>query len=282
MLANIFIALALVQAPSFSHSVAVIERGNGGRLGVFVLDTATGKSSGYREDERFLMCSTFKIILVGDTLSRASLGLEQLDSPVYYTKADLLDHAPVTRAHIAEGHLSVDELCGAAIEVSDNTAANLLLKRAGGPHALTTFARTLGDGITRFDRTEPTLNRPNGVMDTTSPRAMVYTAHTILLTSALRAIIRAELIDWMRDCTTGRQCLRAGVPPDWVVGDKSGSGTGINNDVAVVYPPNRRALLVAAYYEAPKLTVEQRQKVLSKVGALAAHWCKSEAGSKPL
>ena len=91
--------------------------------------------------------------------------------------------------------MSIAALCEAAITVSDNTTANLLLHLMGGPGAVTHYARSLGDHETRLDRTEPTLNRPDGELDTTTPRAMLGDMHRLLLGDTLSIASRERLTE---------------------------------------------------------------------------------------
>jgi len=238
---------------------------------VAVLDTGTGHLSAYRGDERFPLCSTFKVLLVGAVLSRVDQGQERLDRALTFGPADLLEHAPVTRAHVAEGRLSVEALCAATMVVSDNTAANLLLRTLGGPGGITAFARTLGDGATRLDRMEPDLNeaRPGDPRDTTTPTAMVGALRTLLLGSALKPASRQRLEQWMVAATTGRNKLRAGLPADWIAGDRTGAGgRGTMNDVALIRPPGRAPILVAAYATGSSASWEDREAMLAEVGRI--------------
>ena len=154
--------------------LAEIEAREGGRLGVFVRDTGTGATIEHRADERFPMCSTFKLLTAAAALKRVDQGAERLDRKIAYGPSDLLDYAPIAKAHVAEGGMTVADLCAAAIDWSDNTAGNLVLQSIGGPAGFTQFARSLGDEVTRLDRNEPTLNEslPGDPRDTTSPRAM--------------------------------------------------------------------------------------------------------------
>lgn len=234
--------------------MAEIERASGGRLGVAVLDTETGARFGYRADERFPMCSTFKVLLVGAVLKRVDEGQEHLERMVRYTKNDVLEWAPVTRLHVDTG-MTVGALCEAAITLSDNTAANLLLKTIGGPAAVTTFARGLGDGVTRLDRTEPTLNTaiPGDPRDTSTPMWMARDLQKLALGNVLSVASRERLVNWMLACKTGDGKLRAGLPAGWKIGDKTGSGQrGTENDLAVVWPAGKsRPLLVAIYLTGP-------------------------------
>ncbi len=236
-----------------------------------VLDTGSGRRLDHRGGERFPLCITFKVLLAGAVLARVDAGQEALDRRLSYSQADLLEYAPVTTAHVAEGGLKVRDLCAAAVEVSDNTAANLLLRTLGGPKAIIAFARTLGDPVTRLDRTEPTLNTalPGDPRDTTTPTAMVDTLRALLLGPTLTTASRQRLEGWMATCTTGRNRLRAGLPADWAAGDKTGSGErGTVNDVAILRPLHRAPILVAVYYTGSTTPMEDRNAVLAEVGRI--------------
>ncbi|MBI4951097.1 MAG: class A beta-lactamase [Myxococcales bacterium] len=222
----------------------------GGRVGVFALDTASGARLEHRADERFAMCSTFKWALAAAVLARVDRGELALDDPIAFGESDLLEYAPATRANVARGQMTIEALADAIVTISDNTAANLLLREVGGPAGLTAFMRSLGDEETRLDRDEPMLNTnlPDDPRDTTTPRAMVGALRAALLGDVLSAPSRALLLGWLERCETGRARLRAGFPPDWRVGDKTGTGNrGACNDVAIATAPGAAPILVAAY-----------------------------------
>jgi beta-lactamase class A len=229
---------------------APIEASVGGRVGVFALDTGSGRHLGRREDERFAMCSTFKWALVAAVLTRVDRGELSLDERVTYGPSDLLEYAPTTREHVTEGAMTIEALAQAAVTRSDNAAANLLLAKVEGPSGLTQFFRKLGDTMTRLDRTEPALNMNTrgDVRDTTTPRAMVGLMRPVLCGDVLSPGSRDRLTVWLKECKTGLERLRAGVPAGWVVGDKTGTGLeGAVNDVAILFPPRRAPIVVAAY-----------------------------------
>jgi beta-lactamase class A len=230
--------------------VRQIENRAGGRVGIYVVATDTGFSIAHRADERFALCSTFKWMLAAAVLAAVDEGRLALDEEISFGAGEVIDHSPVVGALGQGGALRVEALARAAVVVSDNTAANLLLTRVGGPAGLTAFLRAHGDILTRLDRDEPTLNTnlPNDPRDTTTPRAMVATLRALLTTSALSSVSRERLIHWMLSCETGKGRLRAGLPQDWRVGDKTGSGDrGAANDVAIAWPPGRAPILIAAY-----------------------------------
>lgn len=231
--------------------IAATESRLGGRLGVAALDISTKRRIEYRAEQRFPMCSTFKLLLVARVLSLSDAKHLGLGQTVPYTQSDLLDYAPITRAHLADGGMTIEALCAAAIEYSDNTAANLLLKVTGGPKGVTHYARTLGDYVTRLDRTEPALNTaiPGDPRDTTSPHAMLQDMQKILIErKALLPESRKLLQVWLEGDTLGRNFLRAGLPTGWRAGDKIGMGkNGSLNDIAICWPSNRAPILVAAY-----------------------------------
>jgi beta-lactamase class A len=245
-------------ASGLSHTLtaelATIERESGGRLGVAVLDTLSGARAGHRVDERFPMCSTFKLLAAAAVLKRADTGAERLDRRVRIEATDLLSYAPVTKTR-AGADMTIMELCEAAMIVSDNTAANLLLATLGGPAGLTEFARALGDTVTRLDRIEPELNEaiPGDPRDTTSPAAMASNLRALTLGDALAPSSREKLTAWLVANKTGDARLRAGLPRDWRVAEKTGTGErGTANDVGLAWPPSlslpsRGPIIVTAY-----------------------------------
>jgi len=251
---RIFVAGATataVAAPAVAASdrFGEIEARVGGRLGVAALDVESGARLDHRAGERFPMCSTFKVMAVAALLSRVDRGADQLDRRVRYTAADLLDYAPVTRARVGEGGMPLADLCAAAIELSDNTAANLILDCIGGPAGWTSFARVAGDAVSRLDRTEPTLNTAEAgdPRDTTTPLAMLGALRMVVLGKLLSTGSRERLAGWMGACQTGAHRLRSGLPAAWRVGDKTGSGAhGTANDIAVAWTP-QGAIVITAY-----------------------------------
>lgn len=252
---------------------APIEAGVGGRLGVATLDTATAERLTHRADERFPMCSTFKWLLAAQVLARVDAGEEALDRVVRFGPAEVLEYAPVAREHVETGELTVSDLCAAAVQVSDNTAANLLLATVGGPDGFTTFLRTLGDRVTRLDRREPELNEaaPGDPRDTTTPAAMLEDLRTVLLGDVLSPASRELLVGWLVTSTTGRTRLRAGLPADWRVGDKTGTcGRGYANDVAIAWPPGRPPILIAAYLAEAEASFEDCNAALAEVARRVA------------
>ncbi len=256
-----------------SRSMAALEARSGGRLGVAVLDTATGKTFGHRADERFAMCSTFKALVAGLILKRVDQGLERLDRRIVYGKSVLLAHSPATEKHVGEG-MTVGALCEATVTLSDNAAANVLLYTFGGPPALTAFLRELGDKVTRLDGYEPELNvvRPGEIHDTTSPNAMLATLRALTLGPVLSPASRQQLVAWLVANQTGDKRLRAGLPPSWKVGDKTGSWgdgrIGTTNDIAVIWPPGRSPLLITAYLSRSSLGDDGRDAVIAEVARL--------------
>lgn len=263
-------------AQDIDTKLAQLEETSGGRLGVAVFDAHGVQRVSYRPGERFLMCSTFKLLAVADVLARVDAGTLRLEHRMHYSKDDLLEYAPVTRANVGRGWMTMRELCAAAIELSDNTAANLILKRVGGPAGMTRYVRSVGDHYTRLDRIEPYLNRPTpgDSRDTTTPEAMGFDAYRLLLRDQiLSARSRAMLTDWMRRSTTGLDLLRAGFPASWRSGDKTGLGGGhtpngdndTRNDVAIVWPPGRSPFIASVYLTDVTVAAEKRDAVLADV-----------------
>lgn len=248
-----------------------IERASGGRLGVCILDTATGRRVAHRADERFPMCSTFKLLAAASVLHRVDAGQERLDRAIPVGRTDIVPHSPLTEPQVG-GSMTMGALCEATITQSDNAAANLMLASFGGPAGLTAYVRSLGDSITRADRNEPSLNeaRTGDPRDTTTPAAMLGLMQTLLLGAALKPPSRDQLRDWLLANKTGDERLRARLPAGWRVGDKTGAGAfGTNNDVGIVWPPGREApILVTAYLTQTQASLDRRNATLAAVGAL--------------
>jgi beta-lactamase class A len=259
-----------------SERLAMLEKRSGGRLGVALLDTGNGASLQHRGDERFALCSTFKLLAAALVLRRVDQGRERLDRRVHYTKGDVVTYSPETERHAGDG-MTVAQLCEAALTLSDNTAANLILTSFGGPASWTQFARSLGDQVSQLDRIETALNdvAPGDPRDTTTPAAMVSDMRAVLIGDTLTAASRAQLIAWLMANKTGDKRLRAGLPSSWHVGDKTGSGfRGEANDIAILWPEeagqDRAPLLAAVYFNAPSASNDARNAVIAEVGHLVA------------
>ncbi len=257
---------------SLGASLAKIETDGGGRLGVAVLDTGSGALAGHRLDERFPMCSTFKALTAAAILARVDAGKEQLSRRIRVEPKDILSYAPVSKRHVG-AEMSVAELCEAMVTLSDNTAANILLASMGGPSAITEYARSLGDELTRLDRIEPDLNEstPGDPRDTTTPAAMAKNLKALATGTALSAGSRDQLIAWLVGCKTGDTKIRAGLPKSWRVGDKTGSGShGSTNDVAVIWPEGRPPVIVAVYLTETAAPDDKRNAAHAAVGHAVA------------
>jgi beta-lactamase class A len=272
-------------SPALRHAVVKLKRieaAMAGRLGVCVFETSDSDATGsapqvlrYRGAERFPMCSTFKLSLVGAVLEAADYGKLSLNKRIAYGPKDLLEYAPTTRAHVAEGAMTTRDLCEAAVELSDNTAANLLLAEIGGPAALTARWRAWADPETRLDRNEPTLNSsiPSDPRDTTTPEAMAKTLGKLTLGWVLKPDSRALLLSWMRNCQTGLTKLRGGLPSGLVVGDKTGnSGKGTMGDLAIVDAPGHRPIIMVCYLTGAKVDAKAQDKVFVAVAGVASEF----------
>lgn len=241
-------ALARGAEQRLAATIDRIERDLGARVGLVIRDSGSDWSVGYRADERFLMNSTFKTMLCGAVLQRVDEGAIDLDEPVAIRKTDMLDYAPVTETLVGKT-MSVGALCRAALDMSDNTATNLLIDRIGGPQGVTAFLRGIGDPASRLDRREPEVNAfaPGDPRDTTTPAAMVSTMETLLTGDALTPQSRAQLVDWMSGGGVTGALIRASTPEGWRVADRSGSGDFNRNVVAMVTPPDGEPYFIAIF-----------------------------------
>jgi beta-lactamase class A len=262
--------LSAEQAPRL---FSAYERETGGRIGVYAKNLKTGRALAWRSDERFVMCSTFKASLAALVLKHVDAGRDSLDALIPYGAADLLEYAPVARKSLARGALSVCEMCAAAVEYSDNTCANLLLARVGGPAALTSFWRAIGDRVTRLDHNEPMLNRspPGDPHDTTTPAAMAGNLRRLVLGDALAPTSRERLTGWMLACKTGDDRLRAGLPKTWKISDKTGNnGKDAAGDIAVVWTRLGEPVLICVYTQGGSPSPDRLTAVFGDIGRSVA------------
>jgi beta-lactamase class A len=250
-----------------------LEAASGGRLGLAAIDTGSGARLLHRADERFAFCSTFKLIVAAAILHRSQSDFGLLERRITYTAQDLANnYAPVTKQHVASG-MSVAQLCAAAVDYSDSTAVNQLIKLLGGPSAVTAFTRSIGNDTFRLDRWEPDLNTaiPGDARDAVTPAAMAQSLRQLVLGDALVPRQREQLQAWMRANTTGGARIRAGVPADWQVGDKTGTGDyGTTNDIGVIWRPAGAPLVAAIYFTQKHKDAPRRDDVVASAARIVA------------
>ena len=244
----------------------------GGRLGVALFQQSRGELFNHRGGQRFPLCSTFKVLLAGAVLHKSLYEPHLLSTPIDLKAEDMLPHSPVCQAAINKS-LTVQALCIAALTESDNAATNLLLDVVGGPQALRSFVwSSLGDHIFRLDRREPDVNNvsPRDVRDSTTPTAMAASVGSLVLgENILPAAERRMLVQWLKDTKTGTARIRAGVPRNWQVGNRSGTGPyGITNDVALLWPPEGEPYVLALYYMQEDPQADIKEELLAEVAQL--------------
>ncbi|KVF68411.1 class A beta-lactamase [Burkholderia sp. FL-7-2-10-S1-D7] len=259
------------QDVSSATSFAALERAAGGRLGVCAIDTASGRLARHRADERFPFCSTFKAMLSAAVLAQSVEHPGLLQQRVTIAQSDLVNYSPVSGKHVGTG-MTVAELCEAAIQYSDNSAANLAMKLIGGPAAVTAYARSIGDDTFRLDRWETELNTalPGDLRDTTTPDAMAASMRVLTLGEALPPAQRAQLVAWLRGNKVGDKRIRAGVPAGWQVADKTGTGDyGTTNDAGVIWPPSRAPIVLVVYYTQARADAKAKDDVIAAAARIA-------------
>ena len=251
-----------------------IEQRVGGRLGMALFDDTGTQLRSYRGDERFAMCSTFKLPLGAAVLENVEDGSFALDDAIAFGADDILEYAPVVSESVSAGEMTVAELAEAASTVSDNSAANLLLAQIGGPEGLTAFFRRHGDDVTRLDRTEPTLNEnvSGDPRDTTTPVAMAGLVQHLVLGDGLEPASREMLAGWTIASTTGLRRIRAGLPEGWRAGDKTGTCWTAYNDVAIVWPTESDPFVLVIYIDRPEATPRLVNQAFAEIGELAASY----------
>lgn len=257
--------------------IAQLEAASGGRLGVALYSQEDGLVFVHRGAERFAMCSTFKLALAAMALDTPGVRDARLD----FGEDDLLSYAPYARERAAIGWMSGKEAAHHAVTLSDNTAANLLLARLGGPGAFTAWLREIGDDATRLDRNEPTLNEnaPGDPRDTTMPGAKAEMFAGLLWGDRLSQDDRAMLRSWLVETPTGSARLRAGLPDAWNAGDKTGTcgaaGQPQVNDIAVFETPGGSRYVLAAFLDRPTGTAGEAEKVLADAARSVTEWIRA-------
>ncbi|MBX9577601.1 MAG: class A beta-lactamase [Chthoniobacterales bacterium] len=256
-----------ISSTSVQKQLADLEASSGGHLGVAAVNTANEKHIEYRAEELFPFCSTFKVMVAAAILKQSMSDPHLLQQKMNYTEQDVdaSGYAPITKNHLATG-MTISELCSAALCYSDNNAANLLIKKLGGPQAVTSFARSIGNSVFRLDRLEPELNSgiPGDIRDTSTPAAMENSLQKLALGNVLGASQQKQLVTWMTACTTGYNRIRAGVPIGWIVADKTGSGDyGITNDIGILYPLEGAPIVITIFFFQDKKDSPHREDVIA-------------------
>ncbi len=259
---------SVAPSPAFQTDLAAIEARSGGRLGVALLDDAGRKIVGYRDDERFAMCSTFKLPLAAMVLEKAAEGQWAMGDTLPVTDADMVAYAPYVEGQRAKSPpepVTVEGAASAAVSLSDNAAANLLLDRLGGPQGFTNWLKGKGDAVTRLDRREPELNE-NAVgdpRDTTTPAAMAETSRKLVLGDAMPQGQQRLLYRWMENTSTGLKRIRGGLPQGWSAGDKTGSCGNAFNDVAVFTSEKGKRYTLAVYLDRPTVKGDAASAIIA-------------------
>ncbi|XKE89176.1 class A beta-lactamase [Thalassospira australica] len=268
LLVSVMIPVSASANDRLINAIRAIETRLNGRIGVSILNVENGREWQYRADERFPMTSTFKLLACAAVLHKVDRGDETLDRRITFGADDLVTYSPVTEKHV-DGGMTIGELCEATLHLSDNTAANLILDVLGGPDALNAYLRDIGDDVTRLDRIEPELNAatPGDPRDTTTPDAMRATLAYLLLGDALSPELRQQLEDWLTGNQVGGPLLRAGLPDDWKIADRTGAGGfGSRAIVAVIWPPEQKPVIAAVYITQTSASMEERNAAIADIG----------------
>lgn len=261
-------AVGQASAGPVTNVVRDVEARLQSRLGVSIKDLESGRTWSHRADERFPMCSTFKALAAAAVLARVDRGEDRLNRRVVFAASDVVTYSPVTKEHVGEPGMTIGEICAAAVATSDNTAGNLMLKAIGGPEGLTRFLRGIGDSVSRLDRWETDLNegRPGDPRDTTSPAAMNATIEKLVLGKVLSAGSRDQLAAWLVGNKVGDTKVRAGLPKNWKVGDKTGGGGfGTNNDTGIIWPPGRQPIVFTILTTETKASFEDKNAGMADI-----------------
>lgn len=261
-----------IKFASIHQKLSKLEASSGGRLGIYVINTANHEHIEYRANELFPFCSTGKIMVVSAILKESEANQAILQKKIIYDQKDVnkSEYAPITKQNIYNG-MSIAELCKAAMEYSDNAAMNILLRFVGGPKTVTSFAKSIHDNKFSLDRWEPELNSaiPGDLRDTTTPAAMASSLKQLALGNVLALEQRKKLQEWMKNNTTGDTKIRAGAPRGWIVADKTGNGKyGTTNDVGIIWPPHCPPIVMVIYLTQHKRDATKRDDVIASAARI--------------
>ena len=272
LLLSLLACASPIKSKGLVDFVAATEKRLDARIGLAVYDYHSGRRWEYNANDRFPITSTFKALACAAVLARVDAGAEDLERVVIVQESDLVPYAPVTERRLGGQGMTLHELCDATMSTSDNVAANLILRSLGGPEGLTGFARRIGDSVTRLDRWETGLNeaRPGDPRDTTTPNAMLQNLQRLLFGDVLSTASQRQLADWLAGNKVGGPLIRAGLPEDWRIGDRTGAGGyGSRSVIAVIWPPGQRAVIVALYITETKASLDKRNAAIAAIaGAL--------------
>lgn len=261
-------------APPVAARLEALQREHAASIGVYAVNLDSGRTIAFRDGETFAMCSTFKGYAAARVLQLSDVGQLRLDDRIAVLSTDILPNSPVTEPAVGST-LTIAQLCMAALQQSDNAAANLLLRRLGGPGAITEFARSIGDDRTRLDRWETELNSavPGDPRDTSTPRALGDGYRSFLTGTVLGDTTRQQLDGWMRANETSS--MRAGLPEGWTTADKTGSGSyGSTNDIGIAYGPNGERLLLSIMTRSATddPDAENMRPLIGEIASLVVPW----------
>ena len=264
---NLPIDTQVVKQEPIQEKLSQLESSSGGRIGIYTINTANNEKIQYRADEKFPFCSTSKVMAVAAILKQSQMQANLLQKQIKYSQHDLdkSGYAPITKYHLHDG-MSIAKLSEAALDYSDNSAMNLLIKILGNTQAITSYARSIQDNNFSLDRWEPELNSaiPGDNRDTTTPSAMANSLKQLVIGNALESRQRQQLTTWLKNNTTGNLRIRAGVPKDWVVGDKTGTGAyGTTNDIGVVWPTGCAPIIIVIYFTQHKKNAAPRDQIVA-------------------
>jgi beta-lactamase class A len=267
--ASVFAYDQRIKSPSIEKRLITLEDSFDGKIGISAINTANNSRIQYHAEKRFPIQSTFKVMLVSAILKQSMTDSHLLQQKIMYAKQDLVTWSPITEKHIAHG-MTISELCAAVIMYSDNSAANFLMKKLGGPEAVTAYARSIGDNTFSVSSWEAELNsNPDKLRDTSTPAAMEKSLQLLTLGNALAPPQREQLITWMKNNTTGDTQIRAGVPKGWIVADKTGGGSyGIANDIGIIWPSKCAPIILTIYSVQNKKDATRRADIVASATSM--------------
>lgn len=226
------------------------------------------------------MQSVFKLPLAVTVLHQIEQGSLSLDQAVRFRPDDrILPHvySPLQNKYPeASVDVPILELLRLTVSLSDNVAADILLRSVGGPKAVTDYIASLGVVGFHLEDGEDVLHR-----DVTAqyrnwfePTGAVQLLRRISDSSSLSSTHTALLLGWMETSVKSAR-LKGDLPAGTAVAHKAGTSDvdeGIaraTNDIGLITLPDGRRLAIAVFITDSKADEVTREKVIARIARAA-------------
>ena len=301
--------------PGLSDTIFQLWKAFPGKTGIAVARIDGDWQLAWRENDLFPQQSVSKLWVALAVLDAIDRGEAKLTDRVRITRDDLtLFSQPIAARVLSEGSISptVAELLEQAVNRSDNTANDSLQRHIGGPQKVRDFIARKKLGAIRFGPGERllqsqiaglaweqsmSLNRgfeaarsklPTEVRQAAMARYLADPIDGMSPGAAARALTRlargellsAESTEYalglLERTRTGPNRLRAGLPPGWRWGNKTGTGQNLPpitagyNDIGIATAPDGTRYAIVVLLADTTAAVPARMQLMQAVSRAVA------------